>query len=106
MKKGTVPFPPFFQKENVRSLDVLGRWGGEEFLIICPQTNIQNAQMLAEKIRKKIESHDFEISKQITCSLGVAQYRDNDEAEDIFKRSDKALYEAKNSGRNRVAIKE
>ncbi len=91
-------------KENIRNLDVLGRWGGEEFLIICPETNIQHAQILAEKIRKIIEIHDFKISKHITCSLGVTEFKHDDNAEDTFKRSDKALYEAKNSGRNKVVI--
>ncbi|MFT7004325.1 MAG: diguanylate cyclase (GGDEF)-like protein/PAS domain S-box-containing protein [Sulfurimonas sp.] len=92
-------------KDNIRSLDILGRWGGEEFLIICPETNMKNAQILAEKIRTQIELHDFKIMKHVTCSIGVTQYKHDDEAEDTFKRSDEALYEAKNSGRNKVVIK-
>ena len=87
-------------------MDILGRWGGEEFLIICPETTIEHAKTLAEKIRVKIEEYDFSIDHPITCSFGVSQYNKNDEKEDTFKRADKALYRAKESGRNKVCTEE
>lgn len=93
-------------QKNIRKIDILGRWGGEEFLIICPETTIEDAKILAEKIRFKIEQYDFSIDYSITCSFGVSQYNKNDEKEDIFKRADKALYAAKESGRNKVCTEE
>ena len=93
-------------QKNIREMDILGRWGGEEFLIICPETTIEHAKTLAEKIRVKIEEYDFSIDHPITCSFGVSQYNKNDEKEDTFKRADKALYRAKESGRNKVCTEE
>jgi diguanylate cyclase (GGDEF)-like protein/PAS domain S-box-containing protein len=93
-------------QKNIREMDILGRWGGEEFLIICPETTISHGKILAEKIRVKIEEYDFSIDSPITCSFGVSQYNQNDEKEDTFKRADKALYRAKESGRNKVCTEE
>ena len=89
-------------KQSIRSVDILGRWGGEEFLIICPETNINKAEILAEKIRKTIEDYTFPLVGKITCSFGVSQYHQEDETDDTFQRTDKALYKAKHSGRNSV----
>jgi len=89
-------------KKNTRNLDVLGRWGGEEFLIICTETDINKAIVIAQKIRLKIEKHNFSIAGHLTCSFGVSQYNKNDKNESTFRRADKALYKAKNSGRNKV----
>ncbi len=92
-------------QHNIRNLDILGRWGGEEFLIICPETDIKQAELVAKKIKNKIECFDFPIVKSITCSFGISQYHENDEKEDTFKRADEALYHAKNSGRNKVVVR-
>ncbi|WP_373034613.1 GGDEF domain-containing protein [Sulfurimonas sp.] len=89
-------------KDNIRKIDMLGRWGGEEFMIICTNTDVKNAEILAEKIRKKIEEYDFEIVKNMTASFGVAQYSENLDFSSLFKHADEALYLAKNNGRNRV----
>ena len=89
-------------EHNTRSLDVLGRWGGEEFLIICTETDIKKAELLAEKIRVKIENFNFPVAGHLTCSFGVAEYKNDDIQEKTFQRADKALYLAKNSGRNKV----
>ena len=86
---------------NKRKSDMLGRWGGEEFLIICPDTALQGAVALAEKIRREIENHDFGI-KKLTASFGVSEYIDNDSVEKLIKRADDALYEAKRDGKNKV----
>jgi len=92
-------------KQNIRQLDLLGRWGGEEFLIICPETNLLQAEIVAEKIREVIECFEFPMSLHITCSFGITESYSDDNKKTIFQRADTALYKAKNSGRNRVIIK-
>ncbi len=85
---------------NTRSSDRVFRWGGEEFLILLPQTNQKGSENTAEKIRQSIEQHQFDIPERITASLGVAEFKP-DEPQDIwFKRTDLCLYKAKHSGRN------
>lgn len=89
-------------KRNVRQSDRVGRWGGEEFLIICPETDFEEAFDLAEKIRKIIQNYDFKLEKDVTCSLGVATSKDIDTIANLIIRADKGLYKAKALGRNRV----
>lgn len=89
--------------DTIRITDVVGRWGGEEFLVICPHTDEKGAFSLAETLRKTIESNVFSVIKQKTASFGVAQYYDGNTLEDLFRNVDNALYSAKNTGRNRVA---
>lgn len=91
-------------KQNIRATDILGRWGGEEFLIILPQTDILEAEQLAEKLRVAIYNHNFSKIGKKTCSFGVSEFKDDDDetSKNIVKRADNALYEAKNLGRNRV----
>lgn len=92
-------------RQNVRETDYVGRWGGDEFLIILPQTNFEKAGTVAERIRDSINFCEFPVAKHQTCSLGVASYSMGDDQDKLLLRSDKALYEAKNSGRNRVVSK-
>ena len=87
---------------NVRKIDLLGRWGGEEFLIVDSESHDEKVIEFAEKIRKVIETNKFENIGQITCSFGVAHYREGDTEASILIRTDKALYNAKDSGRNCV----
>lgn len=89
-------------KSNIRSTDVIGRWGGEEFLIIAPNTDMQGADNLAENIRKEIEHFKFTNAVNVTASFGVTTYSTNDTPDSMIKRADDALYEAKNSSRNCV----
>ena len=89
-------------KTNIRQTDTVGRWGGEEFVIICPQTNLEGIKILANNIREKIEKHQFPVIGNKTASFGVAIYQDEDNMETIIARADEALYNAKNNGRNRV----
>lgn len=89
-------------KEKVRKSDIVGRWGGEEFLIILPETNINEAKKVAEYLREQIENFEFEVVKNKTSSFGVTSYRENDSIESIINRVDMALYKAKESGRNQV----
>ncbi|GAX86938.1 polar amino acid transport system substrate-binding protein [Lebetimonas natsushimae] len=88
-------------KNNIREDDFFGRWGGEEFLIILPYTSYFEAIIVAEKLRKIIESHDFDGIK-VTSSFGVTYVKKDDNEETLLERVDRALYEAKNSGRNQV----
>jgi diguanylate cyclase (GGDEF)-like protein len=87
---------------NVRASDLFARWGGEEFLIICPDTPAEDAAKLAEKLRDLISSHLFPYKKQLTCSFGVSGFQPNDTLETFTKRADEAMYCAKHAGRNRV----
>jgi diguanylate cyclase (GGDEF)-like protein/PAS domain S-box-containing protein len=94
----------FILKNNIRITDIIGRWGGEEFLIIAPDTNADNAILLAEKIRKRVESFDFQSVGNITACFGVATFMNEDTKETLIKKSDIALYKAKANGRNKVEI--
>lgn len=85
-----------------RETDTVGRWGGEEFLIICPDTNREVALTLAETIRANIEANDFPGVGQVTASLGVGLCRLDDSIDTVMERTDAALYQAKANGRNQV----
>ena len=89
-------------KTCVRMSDTVGRWGGEEFLAILPQTRLEDARKVAEKIRASIEKADFPKSGHITCSVGAASFREGDDSEKLLSRADMALYHAKSAGRNQV----
>jgi diguanylate cyclase (GGDEF)-like protein len=88
--------------DNIRKIDVLGRWGGEEFLIVDTESDEHKIIEFAEKIRKAIASHDFDKVGKVTCSFGVTRYAKEDTASSLVIRADKALYLAKESGRNCV----
>lgn len=91
-------------REETRSSDLAGRWGGEEFLIICPETDAHGASSLAEKIRNRLQRSDFGRIGRKTASLGVASFEPGDDLESIVRRADDALYWAKQAGKNRVKI--
>lgn len=91
-------------KKSIRSSDIPGRWGGEEFLIICPETNRQGAKIFAEKIRKDLQAVSFVSDTTITISGGVAEYELKEDSEKLVKRADDNLYKAKLSGRNRICV--
>ncbi len=94
-------------KNSIRDSDILFRWGGEEFLIILPGSDLQTATVFAEKIREIVASQQIMFSGKslsITISVGVASMGNSDTAEDLVSRSDKALYIAKENGRNRVEV--
>ncbi len=90
---------------QLRITDVFGRWGGEEFIIISPKTLKEEALNLAERIRKSIKDFAFPVVKNVTCSLGVTEWTTQDDEKSLLKRVDDALYEAKESGRNKVVVK-
>lgn len=91
-------------KRNIRKSDIVGRWGGEEFTVICKETGIENLEKLAYKLKNSIESYIFENIINKTASFGVAQYKKDESIDELINRADKALYEAKNRGRNRVIV--
>lgn len=89
--------------EHIRETDILGRWGGEEFLILSPHTNNSEAYALAEKLRVTIETYPIDIIGHKSCSFGVSMFDLRDETfKEVVKHADEALYIAKNSGRNCV----
>lgn len=83
---------------------VIGRWGGEEFVIVCYDTSIEQARELAEKIRCTIADKEFDKISRITCSIGITEITDNDRFDTAFERMDNALYNAKSNGRNCVKV--
>ncbi len=85
---------------TIRKSDVFARWGGEEFIILIP--NGSNVVQVAEKIRKIIENNNFFDLPKVTVSLGTTKYKKGDTIDSIIKRADKALYNAKENGKNRV----
>jgi diguanylate cyclase (GGDEF)-like protein len=87
---------------KIRNSDSLVRWGGEEFVILCGETPIQNAQFLAEKLRVAIEKTQLIPQQQITCSFGISEMVQGEDPKRLFERADKALYASKEGGRNRV----
>ncbi|WP_419765897.1 MAG: GGDEF domain-containing protein [Arcobacter sp.] len=91
-------------KTKTRVTDIVGRWGGEEFVIICPQTNIEGIKKLAEELRYAIESNSFSIIGQKTASFGITLYCEGDTIKSLISRADKALYKAKEEGRNKVVV--
>ncbi len=94
-------------KEVVRSSDMVFRYGGEEFVILLSDTNIEGASVMAERIREKIENHTIAYGMEIiklTASLGVSSLKDSDTAEHLIKRADNAMYTAKDNGRNQVQL--
>jgi diguanylate cyclase (GGDEF)-like protein len=86
----------------IRSVDVFARWGGEEFILIIVESNLEAATDLAERIRLKVQEYEFESVGQVTCSFGVTCVQEYDDLRTMSLRVDKALYEAKNTGRNKV----
>jgi diguanylate cyclase (GGDEF)-like protein len=94
-------------REGLRSVDSVGRYGGEEFVLILPQTRHEEARQTAERLRHLIEQHPFRTGDQltrITVSLGVATFPSEhiDSAASLLREADEALYRAKELGRNRV----
>jgi diguanylate cyclase (GGDEF)-like protein len=86
----------------LRSTERLGRWGGEEFVVLAPETDLGEASLLAERLRAEIANHHSGSALTVTASLGFAQYEAGDTPETLIKRADQALYKAKILGRNRA----
>lgn len=101
-------------KSQLRDYDIAGRYGGEEFTVLLPYTKLADAQMVAERLRGAVEKKSVDISKvvpdtpnkniNVTISLGVHQLSNDDNENDLLQKADKALYEAKSGGRNKVVV--
>lgn len=86
--------------ENIRESDIFARWGGEEFALLAPAIDRNEIALFTEKLRIIIENHPFSVEQRITCSFGATAYIPSETEEELLRRADNALYEAKNSGRN------
>jgi diguanylate cyclase len=94
-------------RDTLRSMDVIARFGGEEFLILLPETNVEAASSAMVRVQRELTKHFFlhENEKMlITFSCGVALRRPNEDQASLTARADRAMYEAKRSGKNRVVI--
>lgn len=90
-------------RQHTRKTDIVGRWGGEEFLIICQNSTVQAATEVAEKLRQAIELHQFkDVNKMVTASFGIASIKLNETSNSLIHSVDQALYHSKESGRNQV----
>ena len=93
--------------KQIRETDFVARFGGEEFVLLLPETSAENSTVATEHIRKAVEATEFHFRGKrvpITISCGVSEFKQGDSPERVFERADKALYEAKNGGRNRCCI--
>ncbi|MCF7911841.1 MAG: diguanylate cyclase [Candidatus Cloacimonetes bacterium] len=94
-------------KETIRAQDILGRWGGEEFILVFPETNAGGGDIIAERIRSQIEKHNFKfknVEVSVSITGGLAEYHPGEELNKTVKRADEALYKGKNSGKNCIVI--
>ena len=89
-------------KSTIRKIDTVGRWGGEEFMIILPESDLDGGLALAEKLRERIHEHKFPGFGCLTASFGVAVSEKGGDQQQLVARADKAMYQAKQSGKNRV----
>ncbi|WP_221799656.1 diguanylate cyclase [Oceanobacter mangrovi] len=90
-------------KNTVRKIDAVGRWGGDEFMVICPMTDLDGALQLASNVREAINELEIDEVGKVSSSLGVACWRPGEDLEQLINRADRGLYNAKRLGRNRVA---
>ena len=91
---------------TIRTIDLFARWGGEEFAVLLPGSDLNAGRLLAEKLRRMLEKQPFADVGQVTCSFGVAEYAPGDNVDGLMKKVDRCLYHAKASGRNRVETSE
>jgi diguanylate cyclase (GGDEF)-like protein/PAS domain S-box-containing protein len=91
-------------RKSVRASDIIGRWGGEEFMLVLPHTELEQAIELAKKLHKLINEHEFSIVGKKTASFGISTFRVNVTVEKVVDEADQALYEAKKAGRNCIKV--
>jgi diguanylate cyclase (GGDEF)-like protein len=93
---------------NVRQRDIFGRYGGEEFLLVLPETSLLAALNIAERVREQVEhfAWDGKLRNRVTVSIGLTQYVPGESVLDLFSRTDTAMYMAKQGGRNQVVVEE
>jgi len=93
-------------KNSIREADMFARWGGEEFVVLFNNTTLKNAVISANKFKNIIGNLEHKTAEKITASFGLTQFQENDTIKTMFERADKALYKAKNNGRNRIEFEE
>jgi diguanylate cyclase (GGDEF)-like protein len=91
-------------RAGIRATDSLARWGGEEFVVLSPEVTVEEAMGLAERLRAAAGTHEYSFVGKVTASIGVAQHRAGETADELFARADEALYRAKQGGRDRVEL--
>lgn len=91
-------------RDYVRKTDFCVRWGGEEFVVLATSTQEDKALIMAQNLRIAIENHHFGIDQKVTISIGLTSLEEGDEIESFIRKADKALYRAKQSGRNQIII--
>lgn len=89
---------------NLRTIDISGRYGGEEFVVILPETELESCFIVADRIRAAISKYNFKLPDKITISGGVAEYNGSSTVEELIKEADEKLYRAKKNGRNQVVL--
>lgn len=89
-------------RADTRITDYFGRWGGEEFIVVLPQTDMMGTKILADRLARSIENHKFDNVKKVTASFGLTEFKEGDDINSLIKRVDDALYKAKERGRNLV----
>ena len=87
---------------TLRKADIAVRWGGEEFVLLMPGTTLKESGEISERVRKSIEAGTYHKGVKVTVSIGITDFTRGDSLETMIKRADKALYDAKDTGRNRV----
>ncbi len=89
-------------RSKLRASDIVGRWGGEEFLVIMPNTDLRTAVGVIERLRKEVSERYFDLVGRLSVSAGVAELREEDDTASIIRRADENLYRAKREGKDRV----
>ena len=89
-------------RDGLRAGDSLCRWGGEEFLVVCQDSDAAQARLLAERLLQQVREHSFPVPRRLTASAGVAELRAGDDVASLVQRADEALYDAKHGGRDQV----
>ena len=91
-------------ENNIRANDIVGRWGGEEFIIILDRTTMEQSIIIAEKLRTFISEKIFKRIGHLTASFGIADYRNKDTISSLIQRADYSLYKAKEEGKNKICF--
>jgi len=91
-------------KKHIRDTDIFARWGGEEFVLLMPETNLDNAKIVAEQLRSALEKVPHQEVGIVTCSFGLTSFIPTDTLKKFLGRADDSLYQAKQNGRNRVEV--
>ncbi len=90
---------------NLRETDIFARWGGEEFIIVAQFSTAEETIKLASRLQKEVENYTFDVVNEVRCSFGVTEFKTKDSQMTILERVDKALYYAKENGRNQVVLR-